>query len=186
MQPKWYSIRLRPKLIQTTTGTKARRWGSKGTWFLLGESDSWETVFLFLQWCWLVSILYNVSIVLILRCDLSFSFCGCECSNFSFDCQCSPGCWQKSFVYFVSRRMPVFMLYLKIAMLVYWRVESGLVTKNHGDCEIVGIEITCQDIPERFFATSHWKNPCCRKIKRNLQPTKFIIDKKLPLWTSVY
>ena len=25
MQPKWYSIRLRPKLIQTTTGTKASR-----------------------------------------------------------------------------------------------------------------------------------------------------------------
>ena len=23
MQPKWYSVRLRPKLIQTTTGTKA-------------------------------------------------------------------------------------------------------------------------------------------------------------------
>lgn len=100
-----------------------------------------------------------MSIVLILRCDLFFSFCGCECSNFQFDCQRSPGCLQKSFVYFVSRRMPVFMLYLKDRRVSLLEVESGLVTKNHGDCEIVGIEITFQDIPERFFCHLTLKKP---------------------------
>ena len=159
---------------------------NRGIFFVWGGTHISDHYFLFLQWCWLVSILYNVSIVLILQCDLFFLFCGCECSDFQFHCQRSPGCWQKSFVYFVSGRMPVFMLYLKDRHVSLLEGRIWFSYKNHGDCEIVGIEITFQDIPERFFATSHWKSPCCRKIKRHLQSTKFIIDKKLPMWTSVY
>ena len=154
--------------------------------FFLGGKTHQRPLFFSLQWCWLVSILYNVSIVLILQCVFFFRFVDASVPIFNLTVSVSP----------VVDKSPLYNLWVvgcqysccisKIAMLVYWRVESGLVTKIHGDCEIVGIEITFQDIPERFFATSRWKSPCCRKIKRHLRLTKFIIDKKLRRWTSVY